>query len=99
MAPDEEGAVNMDELLKPRKRLDEIVRFALKWRRLINTLHDEAGITSAYDPELMELVIDHIEEAIRDEIVSIYESPERRRELIHEWREKKNAAAATAARA
>jgi len=97
MAPDEEGAVNMDELVRPRARIDEIARSAPGWRRLVDRLHEEAEITDAYDPDLLELIVVYMEEAAKEEIWRLLESEEGRRELILEWQDKKNAAAATAA--
>ena len=65
------------------------------WRRLIDQLHDDAGL-DAYDHTLIVEAAEELAWALGEEIFELTRSGMRRRMLIEEWH-KKNATAATVA--
>lgn len=96
MAPDEEGTLAMASL--GDKTVRDIAKEAIGWYGLVIQAHDQAGLDE-YDHDLIELILDEVVAAAQDEVWRIYMDDEKLSEIVERYREKKNAAAATAARA
>lgn len=77
------------------RKLLELLKDDYAWRRLIDKLHDDAGL-DAYDHTLIVAAADELAWALSEEIFELTRSGMRRHMLIEAWREK-NATAATVA--
>ena len=77
------------------KSLLAVLKDDPSWRRLIDKLHDDAGL-DAYDHTLIVEAAEELAWAIREEMFEMTRSGMRRRMLVEEW-SKKDATAATVA--
>jgi len=77
------------------KSLLAVLKDDPSWRRLIDKLHDDAGL-DAYDHTLIVEAAEELAWALGEEIFELTLSGMRRHMLIEAWR-KKNATAATVA--
>jgi len=82
-------------MIDGRKLLD-LLADDYAWRRLIERLHDDAGL-DAYDYTLMVEAAEELAWALGEEIFDLTRSDMRRHMLIAEWLRKKTASAATEA--
>ena len=77
------------------RKLLELLKDDYAWRRLIDKLHDDAGL-DAYDHTLIVAAADELAWALGEEIFELTLSGMRRHMIVERWQEK-NATAATVA--